>query len=190
MLRSSLITTALAGSLALATACQGEVTGDGIAQPEDPAAGGDSNGNPDSNGGSDGPSCDVAEVFARYNCTSCHSESPDFNGAGLDLVSDGLAERLIGRPSVNPSCADEVVVDLEEPGASLLLRSVAPDRYASFADPGCNIPIMPLVGDARLTDDEVTCLEEWVRSIEPPTEPVDPPLRGDAFTVLTKTKYV
>ncbi|MEL6543888.1 MAG: hypothetical protein AAFQ82_04635, partial [Myxococcota bacterium] len=139
---------------------------------------------------SEQPLCDIQAVFSKYNCTSCHDDTPDFNGAGLDLVSEGLAERLINRPSVNPSCAENVVVSLDNPAASLLLRSVAPARYADGANPECDLPIMPLVGDARLDEDEVTCLENWVRSLEGPTEPVDPPLNGDAFTVLSKTKYI
>ncbi|MEL6546743.1 MAG: hypothetical protein AAFQ82_19105, partial [Myxococcota bacterium] len=134
--------------------------------------------------------CDIQEVFRRYNCTSCHDDTPEFNGAGLDLASDGLAQRLIDRPSVNPSCANEVVVDLATPEASLLLRSVAPSRYAGSGDASCDFPVMPLVGSERLTDLEVDCLENWIGGLEPDSVPDDPAVVGDAFTVLSKTKYV
>ena len=80
------------------------------------------NGSPAGGGGA----CDIQLVLSRNECTVCHSATPEFTGGGLDLVSDGLAERLIDRPSANPSCATDVVVDLDVPQASLLLRTWLP----------------------------------------------------------------
>ncbi len=151
----------------------------------------------DDNGDSDGSdegdaaadSCDVAEIFARNACTSCHNETPEFNGGGLDLVSDGLAQQLVGRPSNNPSCAQSVIIDIDTPQASLLLQTIAPERYAPVEGEECQFAPMPLFSDATVPSEDVTCIEEWISGLDEP-EPVDPPVPGDAFVVASKVKYL
>ncbi|MEM9458661.1 MAG: hypothetical protein AAGF11_31080 [Myxococcota bacterium] len=147
----------------------------------------------DSDGSDDGDSaadwCDVSEVLARNACLSCHSETPEFNGGGLDLVSDGLAERLVGRPSNNPGCAQSVIIDIDTPQASLLLQTIAPERYAPVEGEQCQFAPMPLLSDATVPPEDVTCIEEWIRGLEEPV-PVDPPVPGDAFVVASKVKYL
>ncbi len=135
--------------------------------------------------------CDIHRVLAENQCTSCHSDSPGVGGGQLDLVSEGLAGRLINRPALNPSCADEVVVNLETPEASLLLRTVAPERYAGFGSETCRPARMPLASEAVVSDEDVACMEEWVRGLEEPDlEDSDIPVPESAVTVLTRVKFL
>ncbi|MEL6344609.1 MAG: hypothetical protein AAFV53_15950, partial [Myxococcota bacterium] len=134
--------------------------------------------------------CDASAVFVRNNCVSCHSDSPDLTGGGVDLMSGDLALRLIGHPSQNPTCPDEVLIDIEEPGASMLLRTIAPDRYAGFGDPSCVPSPMPLTGEP-VSDADVACIEDWISDLEEPViEDAEVPIPASPFTVLTKLKYV
>jgi hypothetical protein len=90
-------------------------------------------------------------LAARCAGAECHvGEAP---AAGLDLVSAGVAERLLDVPS---SCGGAPLVDTSSPGASVLLDRVR-------AVPQCGAP-MPL-GGPPLDAVERACLEAWVRQI-------------------------
>ena len=113
------------------------------------------------------------------------------SGGELDLVSNELAIRLIDRPSRNPSCEDDVIVNLEEPQASLLLRTIAPERFASFGSESCQPARMPLASEVTVSDEDVDCIEDWVRGLDrPEPQDDDPSVPADAITVLTKVKYL
>ncbi|MEM9068137.1 MAG: hypothetical protein AAGE52_06505, partial [Myxococcota bacterium] len=168
-----------------AVACDGYIGGTGI--DRDAAGRGDSGGDPRV---VDPSACtleDVQQVLTANTCTNCHNESPGVAGAGLDLVSPGLAERIANRRSTNLSCTGDVIVNLEQPEASLLLRSVHPERYAEFGSDECEPARMPLGARAVVSERDVDCLESWIRSLEPGVvvDP-DPPVAGDAFTVASR----
>ncbi len=97
------------------------------------------------------PSFDVVGEF-RASCGGqnvCHEgETP---AANLDLVSDGVYDRLVSRPS--ESCDGRVVVDPNDAGQSFLIDKL-------FGPPeGCG-DRMPLVG--FLNDAEVGCVTLWL----------------------------
>lgn len=97
------------------------------------------------------PSFDVVGEF-RASCGGqniCHEgETP---AANLDLVSDGVYGRMVGRPS--DSCDGRVVVDPNDAGQSFLI-----DKLFG-PPPGCG-DRMPLVG--FLNDAEVGCVTRWL----------------------------
>ncbi len=132
--------------------------------------------------------CDVQAVFERNACTGCHDATPELAGGGLDLVSTGVAARVVSIPSRAAGCDDDVIVNLEDPGASTLLRSIAPDDYSSFGSAGCNPERMPLASASRVPRSDVECVERWIASLDVPGEPADPPVPGDPLTVASKIK--
>lgn len=140
-----------------------------------------------------GASCvedDALEIFARNGCTACHTADPGPVGGELDLVSSGLADRTVGRTSFNPSCSEDVIVSLERPEESLLLRLVAPKRYAGHGSASCEAPTMPLASDERLSTSDVDCLETWIQSLEEDDLDPDIPEPAPALAVVTKAKYI
>ena len=133
---------------------------------------------------------DVSVVLANNQCTLCHNDTPEVAGGGLDLLSDGLEERLANRYSANPTCANELLTNPDEPGASMLLRVVAPERYADFGSPDCVPVSMPLASPVVMPDADVTCMEAWIANLDPKVDERDVPAPGDPFTALTKVKYI
>jgi len=133
----------------------------------------------------------VTPVFEAHACTTCHDATPGVAGGELDLLSDGLEERLVGRPSINSSCSQEIVVDPAVPEASLLLRVVDSDAYAPYNDPNCHPPPMPLGSSEPLPAKDVACIEDWIRAIDLEVEvdeaPFDP---SSAYAALAKAKYL
>lgn len=109
------------------------------------------------------PSFDVVGEF-RASCGGqniCHEgETP---AANLDLVSDGVYERMVGRPS--DSCDGRVVVDANDASQSFLIDKL-------FGPPeGCG-DRMPLVG--FLNDAEVGCVTLWLEEQQDaPGDPMD-----------------
>jgi len=83
---------------------------------------------------------DVEPIFHR-NCYTCHGPSMQMNGLRLDLREPALAGGHSGAAIV-PSDSD----------ASLLIRRVA------SADEKLKMP----PGDARLSEDEIAVLREWI----------------------------
>lgn len=105
---------------------------------------------------STGPSCelDVVEDIFVPKCGACHgSESPY---AGLDLVSDGHAERLVGVVATDENsgaCAGEVRLDPADPEGSLFMEKL-------HEDPSCGT-IMPQAG-TPLDREELDCVRLWM----------------------------
>lgn len=110
--------------------------------------------------------CDMSVVLAANGCSNngCHGVQ---NVAGLDLVSDGVAERLVGARSITQACGGRVLVDPEVPGDSLLLSLVDPIR-----DVPCGVA-MPF-GAPGVSTEDVACFEQWVGDLiaEAPPPPV------------------
>jgi len=95
--------------------------------------------------------CDVPALLAQ-NCGGnvCHgSEEP---AAGLDLVSAGVEERLIGVPG-SVACAEQILIEPEFPDNSLLIEKVSAEA------PSCGRPMPP--GGPPLTDAQLECLRTF-----------------------------
>lgn len=102
-----------------------------------------------------GPECpDVeAELFAlRCSSRLCHGAGAE-SQAGLDLRSPGPESRLVDVASTSKDCDGRLLIDPDEPEASLLLLKLG-------EDPPCG-ERMPLVG-ARLNAFERQCLLDWI----------------------------
>ncbi len=175
---------------ATASACYGGVAVDFIPDPDAPSGpdsageGADADGDDaaDADGTAEGGdtdadtglSCDVQEVLEAYACTVCHDATPGLEGAGLDLISEGLENRLLNQPSTNSSCASESLINGQDPEASVFLRSLDPERYADAGNPMCQPAVMPLGSELRMSESDVDCMEEWVRSLSEGDPGVDP----------------
>lgn len=142
-------------------------------------------------GDTGGLSCDLDEVFSSYACTSCHDATPGLEGGNLDLLSPGLADRLVNQPSLNSGCAGELLVNGSEPKASVFLKALDPDRYADYGSESCQPPRMPLGSQTHVSDAHVDCLEEWVESLAdgggPEPAPFDP---ASLESSVAKVKYL
>ncbi len=107
---------------------------------------------------SEGPTCSGIDLFL-HTCAAlgCHWNGPE-PGAGLDLVSPGLASRLVGVPS---GCEDIPYAVPDAPADSFLLEKLTanPDR--------CDGPRMPLTG-AELLPEQVECVTAWIASLPSP----------------------
>lgn len=128
--------------------------------------------------------CDMDAILAEHGCSSngCHGVQ---NVAGLDLVSDGVAERLVGVPSVNSACGGRPLVDPSTPGDSLLLSLVDPAREVP-----CSVA-MPF-GSEGVPEDDVTCFEAWVDTLaaEAPPPPVTEPPDFEAASAESQASKV
>ena len=135
---------------------------------------------------------DVQLVFEEYGCTTCHATGAGANGGYLDLASEDLLGRLVNQNSRSSGCASELLVDLAEPEASVLLKSMDPERYADHGSGECSPARMPLGSDRRVSKSDVKCVESWIRSIageggEIFPAPFDP---APPQTVASKVKYL
>ena len=97
------------------------------------------------------PSC-VTSIFKKpCGSSGCH----DSSSAVLDLISPNVASRLVNKPSSNTQlCKGRTLISTS--GDSLLIDKISDD-------PPCGSP-MPLSG-TPLTDDQRTCLTDWVSSL-------------------------
>ncbi|UQA55527.1 nucleotide-binding protein [Polyangium aurulentum] len=98
---------------------------------------------------------DTLETFvARCGQDVCHgSMNP---AASLDLVSPGVAERVVGAAAKGCGGA---LVDIDDPEASLFYTKLAEPM------PSCGLR-MPL-GGAAFTEDELGCVKTWIASLAP-----------------------
>jgi len=113
--------------------------------------------------------CDIQALMAKEenSCTlgGCHGARPE---AGLDLLSPGVEERLVGVPSTGEDCDSEPLVNSEDPTESLLLRKIDADRFGDGSST-CG-GIMPLHSEG-VSEDDLECFEKWVVAIAEATEP-------------------
>lgn len=120
--------------------------------------------------------CDVPKLFAeRCSGSICHADGQS-TAASLDLTSPGLEQRVAG--VLATSCVG-LLADPSDPEASVL--------YTKVLDaPGCGSR-MPLNG-AALTEDEQTCVRDWISGLLPPTTGgcdgciCEPGLREDCYS--------
>ena len=135
--------------------------------------------------------CEVNAVFERNGCLACHGQNAELNGGGIHLTSMRVQESLINVPSRSPGCADASLINVENPEASVLLHTLAADRYNGALDEACQPIPMPLGGRTIIPAEDVDCLEQWIRTLEPPErEAPDVTYTAPALTVLTRVKYL
>lgn len=95
-----------------------------------------------------------ADVFAvRCGGSICHSPGDEPAG-GLDLLSEGVAERVAG-VAASSGCDGQVLAVPGDPDASLLVRKLG-------ASPPCG-DRMPLVGD--LEPGDASCIADWIADL-------------------------
>lgn len=101
--------------------------------------------------GEPGPICDGMDVFLT-NCTGavCHHDGED-RARGLDLLSPGIPDRIIGAVS---TCNGRLIVDPDHPEESFLLEKISSDT------PECGSR-MPFLA-ATLSDDVIECVRQWI----------------------------
>jgi hypothetical protein len=96
------------------------------------------------------PMCVTALFKKTCGQAGCHAAgSPQ-----VDLVSANVERRLVGKGATGTACKGKTLVAADG-GDSLLM-----DKLSS--SPPCGSP-MPIVGS--VTDDERTCLMDWVSSV-------------------------
>lgn len=133
-------------------------------------------------GDPDPPACDAALVLAA--CAGCHG--PARAEGGLDLVSEGLAERLVGVRSTR--CPTELRIAPHDPDRSLLLTVVDAERHAAAGFGGadqCSLGLMP-PGSTGLPAPAVACVRDFVHRLAAEV-PVEPP---PAFEAVPVDSYV
>jgi hypothetical protein len=109
----------------------------------------------------DGEQCpDVPEEIFAVSCagTGCHEAY--MPAAQLDLITPGLADRMVGQPAVGEACAPmgTTLVVPEDPEASLLYLKLA-------GTPPCGEP-MPLLLEP-LSAKQLSCVKEWIAEQTP-----------------------
>lgn len=102
--------------------------------------------------------CDVPAIF-EVSCGGGGCHGPADAAAGLDLESVGVADRVSMAPATQ--CAG-LLADPTDPTSSVIYQKVLPTN-----DCGATMPI----GRPSLTDDERSCLADWIAALLPP--PVD-----------------
>jgi len=108
----------------------------------------------DGTGGAGGGACgDVEATVFAVSCAGGTCHGPGDPAQGLDLVSPGLASRVVGQPA--HGCGG-VLADPQHPEDSAL--------YDKLLDaPGCGAR-MPLHGDP-LSEDEIACVKAWIATL-------------------------
>jgi len=104
------------------------------------------------------PDLDLDALFEdRCGTSVCHEG--DGAGGGVDLISDGVAARLVDVPATGKDdCVpSSVLVDSSDLDASYMLEKLTSSR------PECGDP-MPLL-QAQLTAGEVACVREWAAAL-------------------------
>jgi hypothetical protein len=160
----------LLASLSLFVGCSSS----GGTTPDAGGSGG-SSGNGGSAGSHDGGdaasvplSCDNIMLVLGVNCTTCHSPGAAAFSAGLDLQSDGVAQRLVGKPAATATATNGAMCAGK---GNLLNRGTLPatgiliDKInASTPSPSlCGSP-MPLEG-AQLQQEDLDCLQAWANGL-------------------------
>ncbi len=85
----------------------------------------------------------------------CHdNQNPE---ADLDLLSAGVASRLVGVPSTDANCSStKLLIDPQNPAQSFLIEKITQSK------PTCGAR-MPL--SSKLTDAQIECVKQWVTNV-------------------------
>jgi hypothetical protein len=95
---------------------------------------------------------DVEVDIFQMKCSDAGCHGATQPASGLDLVTPGVAERMLGKMAVG--CPGRLLIDAERQSDSVLL-----DRLSAMPECGLRMPL----GRTPLSDDELDCVEEWVR---------------------------
>ncbi len=98
----------------------------------------------------------VIERVFEPNCGDSRCHDSNRPRAGLDLVSTGLAQRLINEPSRLSECGEPILVVPGVARASFLMDKV----LGSHGDCGDSMP-----PDETLSLEDQRCLVEWIDSM-------------------------
>ncbi len=95
-----------------------------------------------------------AETILAESCgtTGCHDDSSQAQ-AGLDLVSPGVAQRVVGISAIAIGCTDQTLVVAGDPENSYLLDKILNEVTI------CGLQ-MPIVG--ALGQEEVDVIRDWI----------------------------
>ena len=150
----------LAAALLALRACPGSL--------EFPAGGGGTSGGSGGQTGADaGPivtACANAMTVLQDNCTSCHNPGSDTIYANLDLMTDGVAARLVGQAASTATTANGMCGGK----GNLLNRGTLPatgiliDKI-NFKTGVCGIG-MPF-GGSKLAQIDLDCLQAWANGL-------------------------
>lgn len=132
-----------------------------------------------------GGGCDMQALMAlpENGCTNAGCHGARYQG-GLDLLSAGVEQRLLGVASTSVACGGELLVDPHDVERSLLLRLIDPARFAAAP---CGV-MMPFGSQTGVSAQTLGCFESWVRSLAESGAPVnEPPLE---FEPVAAASYV
>jgi hypothetical protein len=109
--------------------------------------------------------CDNIMLVLGVNCTTCHSPGAAMFSAGLDLMSDGVAQRIVGKPAATVTANNGAMCAGK---GNLLNRGTLPATGILIdkikASPGlCGSP-MPLEG-SELQPEDLDCLQAWANGL-------------------------
>jgi hypothetical protein len=158
---------ALAASVAMLGACPGStnLTLDGGAGGSTGAGGSSGNHTDASDGPSVPLSCTNSMLVLEDNCIGCHTMlGAPFSG-GLDLMSDNVAQRLVGKPTATMTTSNQAMCGGK---GNLLNRGTLPatgiliDKINARAGV-CGSP-MPL-GASMLAQEDLDCLQAWANGL-------------------------
>jgi hypothetical protein len=95
-----------------------------------------------------------AETILAESCgtTGCHDDSSQAQ-AGLDLVSPGVAQRVVGIGAIAIGCTDQTLVVAGDPENSYLLDKILNEVTI------CGLQ-MPIIG--ALDQEEVDVIRDWI----------------------------
>jgi hypothetical protein len=96
------------------------------------------------------PECVTSLFKMRCNSAACHGEG----ASRIDLVSSGIEDRVLDKPSTSEFCKDRMYVATDG-SPSLLLEKFQ-------AKPPCGVR-MP-IGDP-LPESDVKCVSDWVKAV-------------------------
>ena len=98
---------------------------------------------------------DVETELFPQRCGQANCHSAEDQAANLDLVSSGLAQRVVNVPA-SSDCNNTPLASPDAPQASVL--------YTKLTDTFCGPSQMPVIGD-KFTDEELECVAEWLASL-------------------------
>lgn len=135
--------------------------------------------------------CDIPAILSKQEngCANggCHGDRPQ---GGIDLVTAGVEQRLVGVRSTTSACSGRLLVDPAKPDTSLLLQVIDAARFAG-AD-HCGV-MMPFGSKTGVSAEDLTCFEQWVDKMAKDITPVgdDPvvfqPVAVESYTNKVKT---
>ncbi len=147
-----------AGAVFLAGGCPGQLPvgfeGMEAGTRETGSAGGETGGTGGDAGATETPTACNAETdvfLPRCGSASCHKTASTSTGS-IDLVSPGIAARLVGKPSAD--CSGQILIQPTLPAAGFLLDKLT----KSMPQCGARMPFLK----SALPPNEIECVKQWM----------------------------